>query len=126
MLVERKTKRELLQELDALRGRIEKFENAGGAPARKAKSKLQQSTSTNSYAGKPLTISEMKVLKLIVGGMSNKEIAQSLHRSIRTIEGHRAHIMRKLGVDNSVELVKQAAVMGLVELPVKQGQGKAT
>lgn len=120
MLEERKTKRELQQELDALRGRITRFEKAGEALPRKAKSKLQQSNSTNSYAGKPLTASEMRVLKLIVGGMSNKEIAQSLHRSIRTIEGHRAHLMRKLGVDNSVELVKRAAVMGLVDLPVKR------
>lgn len=93
---------------------------------RKVKSILQQSTSADSYEGRPLTLSEMRVLRFIVSGMSNKEIARSLHRSVRTIEGHRAHLMQKLGVDNSVDLVTRAAVMGLVELPAEQRRGKAT
>ena len=79
----------------------------------------QQSDGDNSYPGKPLTASEMRVLRLIVQGMSNREIAQSVHRSVRTVEGHRARLMRKLGVENSVELVKRAAVMGLVDLPAE-------
>ena len=66
-----------------------------------------------------MTESEMKVLKLIIDGKSNKEIAYVLHRSIRTIEVHRGHLMRKLGVDNVVDLVKRTAMMGLVELPAK-------
>jgi len=85
----------------------------------KVKSILQQSTFNDSYRGKPLTESEMKVLKLIIDGKSNKEIAYVLHRSIRTIEVHRGHLMRKLDVDNVVDLVKRAAMMGLVELPAK-------
>jgi PAS domain S-box-containing protein len=83
---------------------------------------LQQSDFADSYTGRPVTATEMRVLKLIVGGMSNKEIAQLLHRSVRTIEGHRAHLMHKLDADNSVELVKRAVAVGLVDLPV----GKAT
>jgi len=85
----------------------------------KVKSILQQSTFDDSYRGKPLTESEMKVLKLIISGNSNKEIAYILHRSVRTIEVHRGHLMRKLNVDNVVDLVKRAAMMGLVELPAK-------
>jgi len=38
-----------------------------------------------------------------------------LHRSVRTVEDHRNHIMSKLGVDNLVELVKQVAVVRLPE-----------
>ncbi len=91
----------------------------------KVKSILQQSTSDDSYRGKPLTESEMIVLKLIINGKSNKEIAYLLHRSIRTIEVHRSHLMRKLDVDNIVDLVKRAAMMGLVELPAKQKWGNA-
>ena len=91
----------------------------------KAKSILQRGAPADSYAGKPLTRSEMRVLRLIVGGLSNKEIAQLLHRSIRTIENHRAHLMHKLGVRRSVELVKRAAAMGVVELPTKRKRGKA-
>ena len=85
----------------------------------KVKSILQQSTFDDSYRGKPLTESEMKVLKLIIDGKSNKEIAHLLHRSIRTIEVHRGHLMSKLDVDNVVDLVKRVAMMGLVELPAK-------
>ena len=85
----------------------------------KVKSILQQNTFDDSYRGKPLTESEMKVLKLIIDGKSNKKIAHIMHRSVRTIEVHRGHLMRKLDVDNVVDLVKRAAMMGLVELPAK-------
>ena len=85
----------------------------------KVKTILQQSTFDDSYRGKPLTESEIVILKLVIDGKSNKEIAHLLHRSVRTIEVHRGHLMRKLDVDNVVDLVKRAAMMGLVELPAK-------
>jgi len=83
---------------------------------------LQQNTSTNSFKGKPLTTSEIKIFELIANGMSNKKIADLLGRSIRTIEWHRNHIMHKLGVDNPADLLKQAALMGLIDLPAKHSQ----
>jgi len=92
----------------------------------KVKSVLQQNTSLDSYASQPLTETEIKVLKSIVKGMSNKEIAQLFHRSIRTIENHRAHLMKKLNVDSSVELVRKAVTVGLADLSGEQRQGKAT
>jgi PAS domain S-box-containing protein len=92
--------------------------------SRKDKSLPQQSTFLDSYASQPLTETEIKVLKSIVKGMSNKEIAHLFHRSIRTIENHRAHIMKKLGVDSSVELVKRAVAMKLVDLLEEQRQRK--
>ena len=58
----------------------------------------------------------MRIFELIVNGMGNKEIAGLLHRSIRTIELHRRRLMHKLNVDNSADLVKRAALMGLVDL----------
>ena len=79
----------------------------------KIRSKLNKA---NSQLSQPLTETEVKVLKSIVQGMSNKEIAHLLHRSIRTIQNHRLHIMKKLRVNNSVELVKRAIVMGLFDL----------
>lgn len=87
---------------------------------RKIKSILKQSTPTDSFVGKPLTNSEMKVLKLVLDGKSNKEIAYLLHRSVRTIEVHRSHLMHKLGVDNLVDLVKRSTIMGLVEQSAEQ------
>ncbi len=88
----------------------------------KIKSILQESTFDNSHLGEPLTDNESKVLKLVMIGKSNRQISYLLHRSVRTIEVHRANLMRKLGVDNVVNLVKRAATMGLVELPAKQDQ----
>jgi len=80
-------------------------------------STLKRIAPADPLVGKALTRTEMRVLRLILDGKSNKEIARLRHRSVRTIEFHRNHIMRKLGVDNPVDLVKQAAMMGLVELP---------
>jgi len=66
---------------------------------------------------KGLTHAEMKVFRLILEGKTNKETSNLLHRSIGTIEAHRKHIMRKLGVDNVVDLVRRATSMGLLETP---------
>ena len=68
-------------------------------------------------SGKMLTKTETEVLRLILDGKSNKEIAYVRHRSVRTIEDQRASIMLKLGVDNLVDLVKQIAAVRLVALP---------
>ena len=56
---------------------------------------------------------EKIILRLILQGRTNKEIAEILNRSVRTVEVHRSHIMHKLDVDNVVELAKRAAAMGL-------------
>ncbi|MEN6384425.1 MAG: PAS domain S-box protein [Phycisphaerales bacterium] len=64
-------------------------------------------------ATKILTAIEKSILDLILQGKSNKEIANQLFRSVRTIEDHRAHIMQKLGVTNVVELTKKAIESGI-------------
>ncbi|MBL7154408.1 MAG: response regulator [Phycisphaerae bacterium] len=73
-------------------------------------------TSSNRFLDQPLTRAEMRVLRLILKAHSSKEISRLLHRSERTIEVHRRHIMGKLGVSNIVDLVKRSAEMGLVKL----------
>jgi len=78
---------------------------------------LRRTTLADPFTNRLLTKTEIKVLCLILEGKSNKETAHLLHRSIRTIEDHRSRIMRKLGVDNPINLVKRAAAIGLVELP---------
>ena len=60
-----------------------------------------------------LTKTEASVLELILDGKSNSEIAKILCRSRRTIEDHRANILRKFSVDNLVDLVKRVAVVRL-------------
>ena len=83
---------------------------------RKVKSILQHGAPHNPHLSKPLTRAEASILRLIIKGNSNREIANLLNRSVRTIEVHRAHLMQKLGVDNVIDLVKLGATMGLVNL----------
>jgi len=67
--------------------------------------------------GKALTSAETSILRLILNGYTNGEIADLVHRSLRTVEAHRHRIMHKLKVSNVVELVKRSVVMELIELP---------
>jgi DNA-binding CsgD family transcriptional regulator len=60
-----------------------------------------------------LTPVELRVLRLVLDGKTNREIACLLHRSRRTVEVHRSHIMRKCGVHNLVALVKMAYGAGM-------------
>ena len=55
-----------------------------------------------------LTSREREVIKLIAEGKTNKEIANLLFISTRTVENHRANIMKKLNLKNTSELVKYA------------------
>lgn len=58
-------------------------------------------------AVKDLSEIEVSVLKLLMSGLSNKEIAVRLSRSRRTIEQHRASIMKKLSAQNLVDLANR-------------------
>jgi len=81
--------------------------------------KVESALDSGGYYGprvdKPLTNVQRKVLRLILDGKSNKEIAGILNRSVRTVEVHRGKIMRKFDVDNIVDLVKKASGMDLSE-----------
>lgn len=55
-----------------------------------------------------LTKREMEVLSLIVAGKSYSEIGEELHISTKTVDTHKTHILDKLGLKNTVELVKYA------------------
>jgi DNA-binding NarL/FixJ family response regulator len=57
---------------------------------------------------------ESDVLKAIANGACNKEIADSLHISVRTVETHRLRIKKKLGATSTAALVKLALQKGLV------------
>tara|TARA_B100001057_G_scaffold53783_1_gene47765 strand:+ start:152 stop:739 length:588 start_codon:yes stop_codon:yes gene_type:complete len=53
-----------------------------------------------------LTDRELEVVQLIGRGLSSREVAESLHLSVKTIESHRAHVKEKLGLRNATELVQ--------------------
>jgi FixJ family two-component response regulator len=84
--------------------------------AKKIRSILEKNPVTHPDIGTALTQKELIILRLIIDGKSNKEIADILQRSVRTIEVHRAHIMQKMGVDNMNALFKRAALMGLIDI----------
>ncbi len=63
-----------------------------------------------------LTPRERQVLKLIAEGHTNKEIADYLFLSVKTVETHRSNIMRKLDLHNASELTAYAMKRGLVDL----------
>ncbi len=63
----------------------------------------------------PLTPRESEVLQLIAQGYTNRQIAETLTISVRTVETHRANLMDKLGLRSRVELVRYAREHGLLE-----------
>jgi FixJ family two-component response regulator len=64
---------------------------------------------------RPLTEVEKTVLQLVLQGKTNGEISAALHRSRRTVEVHRATLMKKLRARHIVDLVRNATLAGLVE-----------
>ena len=63
-----------------------------------------------------LSAREVDVIKLATKGLSNQEIADELCLSLRTVQGHLAHIFNKLGVSSRTEAVVRALKAGWVTL----------
>ena len=63
----------------------------------------------------PLSPREQEVVKLVAEGYTNKEIAETLVISEKTVERHRANILEKLGMRDRVELTRYAIRRGLIE-----------
>jgi DNA-binding NarL/FixJ family response regulator len=62
----------------------------------------------------PLTEREREILQLIAEGHTNREIAEMLTLSIKTVQAHRANIMDKLDVHDRTDLVKYAIRVGMI------------
>jgi DNA-binding NarL/FixJ family response regulator len=75
---------------------------------------LKGEMATSKVISPPLSTREIEVLKLIAGGKTNKDIAEILSISIRTVENHRASIMSKLHLKNTANLVNYAIQQGYV------------
>jgi len=61
-----------------------------------------------------LTDREREVLQLIAEGYSNREIAELLHISVKTVEAHRAHLMDKLDIHSTAQLTQYAIRKGVI------------
>jgi len=71
------------------------------------------SKSNEVQEGPKLSPRERETLQLIAEGKSSKEIANILHISIKTVQTHHQHIMRKLNVNNIADLIKYALREGI-------------
>ncbi|MBT3483212.1 MAG: response regulator transcription factor [Opitutales bacterium] len=69
---------------------------------------------------------EREVLQAVAEGFSTKQIAEMLQLSVKTIEAHRANLMKKLDARSAVELTRCAYEMGIIELPARYNQPVAS
>lgn len=75
--------------------------------------KKSETAPANAYDS--LTAREREVMRMVVEGLTTKEVAEGLSISVKTAEHHRCSVMKKLGLQNSVELVRYASRLGLVD-----------
>jgi DNA-binding NarL/FixJ family response regulator len=63
-----------------------------------------------------LTSREQEIMRMLAEGASKGQIAEQLCISVKTVENHRANIMRKLDIHSAMELVRYAARLGLIDV----------
>jgi len=79
------------------------------------KSPLKEAKITDADYG-TLTPREQEVMRLLAEGLSCKEVAKKLFISHKTVENHRANIMNKLEIHSTIELIRYAAKLGLIDV----------
>ena len=107
---------ELLQAIRALNAGDEYFTNAVSQTFVKGFLKEAQSGQTSPDKDQILTPREVEIVKFIAEGFLNKEIADKLCISIRTVDTHKNNIMQKLELKSTVDLVKYAIKNELIKL----------
>ena len=73
-----------------------------------------------------LTSREVEVLQLVAEGYANKQIADLLGLSIKTVEKHRQELMNKLGIHDTASLTRYAVAQGIVSAPTNPVAEPAT
>lgn len=87
----------------AVMNRPHSFKQAGASPSPKKRPES-------------LTGREQEILELIWSGLKNREIGQQLTISVKTVEAHRANMMKKVRVSNTAQLLKAAIQDGLIKI----------
>jgi two-component system response regulator NreC len=77
---------------------------------------LQMEVSGRPPGGKQLTSRQREVLTLIAEGLTNREIAEKLVISVKTVDRHRENIMQRLDLHSRVALVKYAIEKGFIDV----------
>ncbi len=105
--------------LDAIRtdvGRIRAFVNQLHVDESAAPELATPGAAPPAPSRTTLTRRELEVLRLIGRGLARKQIAAALFLSVKTIDAHQAHILRKLGVESRMDLVRFAIRAGLAQV----------
>jgi DNA-binding NarL/FixJ family response regulator len=76
----------------------------------------QMLASGDGHPASALTAREQQVMEMLARGMTNREIAEHLDISIKTVDTHRGHVLKKLGLRNNSELTRFAVKHGYVAL----------
>jgi DNA-binding NarL/FixJ family response regulator len=76
--------------------------------------KREANTGDAEYAS--LTPREQEIMRMLAEGTTKHDIAEYLCISTKTVENHRANIMKKLGLHSAMELVRYAARLGLIDV----------
>ena len=63
-----------------------------------------------------LTPREQEIMVLLAEGLSTKEIAEKLFISPKTVDNHRSNILRKLNLHSTMELIRYAARLGIIDV----------
>ncbi|KKB34350.1 response regulator [Bacillus thermotolerans] len=106
---------ELLSAVDAVsQGRAYLHPSAAKSLVEDFLSRVNEGEDLSSY--KRLSNREEEILTFIAKGYSNKEIAETLYISVKTVESHKSKIMDKLGLHKRHELVTYAMKKGLLDL----------
>jgi DNA-binding NarL/FixJ family response regulator len=79
------------------------------------KSPVKETKITDAAYG-ALTPREQEVMRLFAEGLSSREIAEKLFISPKTVDNHRNNILNKLGLHSTMELVRYAAKLGLIDV----------
>jgi DNA-binding NarL/FixJ family response regulator len=90
------------------------MENRSGGESAPPETATDASLSSELPLDLSLTRRERQIFDLVLLGKSNKEIAEELKKSVRTIEAHRYKLMKKLDVKNLAELTQKARKLGMI------------
>ena len=77
---------------------------------------VEKNKSPRAILENQLTRRESEVLALVASGKTNKEISDSLHISVKTVETHKTHVLMKLGLNNNSELIKYAVKNNIISI----------
>lgn len=108
----------MLKENDEMKSELLALANQRTLQAETARQQILDVASRMAKLGETdsaeLTAREIQIIQLLSKGLLSKEVAEQLNISVRTVDTHKNHIYRKLGISTTVELLRYAEQKGLV------------